>query len=163
MKVWDTLTGTQKKIYSKVRNGWTEFKRRIYDYDSLLISLEEETGEAVSIQESEGTGIPVAIPECVPYSLNEPNVLLLDRAEYALNEEPYQSAEEILRLDNLCRERLGMPVRGMAIMQPWADKKKIAEHCIWLRFTIESEVCLDKIFWEQKDRKKRKLCGMEKL
>lgn len=157
VKVWDTLTGTQKKIYSKVRNGWTEFKRRIYDYDSLLISLEEETGEAVSIQESEGTGIPVTIPECVPYSLNEPNVLLLDRAEYALNEEPYQSAEEILRLDNLCRERLGMPVRGMAIMQPWADKKKIAEHCIWLRFTIESEVCLDKIFLGAERPEKKKI------
>lgn len=84
-------------------------------------------------------------------------MLLLDRAEYALNEEPYQSAEEILRLDNLCRERLGMPVRGMAIMQPWADKKKIAEHCIWLRFTIESEVCLDKIFLGAERPEKKKI------
>ena len=74
-----------------------------------------------------------------------------------MNEEPYQSAEEILRLDNLCRERLGMPVRGMAIMQPWADKKKIAEHCIWLRFTIESEVCLDKIFLGAERPEKKKI------
>lgn len=145
VKIWDTLTGKQERIYSEVSGGWTEFKWKFYDYDSLLISLEEKD-EKVNIWKTNVEEESVVIPECVPYSMSEPNVLLLDKAEYALEEEPYEAEEEILRLDNLCRERLKLPVRGMAIIQPWAEKKKRVEHSIWLRFTVESEVCLTNIF-----------------
>jgi len=50
-------------------------------------------------------------PEFVSYSLSEPNVLLLDKARYALDGEDFEETEEILRLDNKLRTRLGLPLR----------------------------------------------------
>ena len=49
------------------------------------------------------------IGDPVPVSLSEPNVLLLDHAAYRLNDEEWQPAEEVLRIDNLLRQRLGVP------------------------------------------------------
>ncbi|MCM8769040.1 MAG: hypothetical protein NC911_05105 [Candidatus Omnitrophica bacterium] len=56
-------------------------------------------------------------------SLSEPNVLVLDKPEYCLGENQWHPAEEILRLDKQIREKLGIPVRGGAMIQPWARKR----------------------------------------
>ena len=40
----------------------------------------------------------------VSYTLEEPNVYLLDIAKYALDDEEYNEAEEILRADNKLRK-----------------------------------------------------------
>ena len=58
----------------------------------------------------------------VSYQRTEPNVLLIDRAEYALNDEPFNQEEEILRLDNECRRKCGFPLKGESLAQPWVVK-----------------------------------------
>ncbi|HOL66564.1 MAG TPA: glycosyl hydrolase [bacterium] len=56
-------------------------------------------------------------------SLSEANVLVLDRPEYRLSAQEWQPGEEILRLDRIVREKLGLAARGGAMVQPWARKK----------------------------------------
>jgi hypothetical protein len=73
----------------------------------------------------------------VPYTLSEPNVLLLDMARYALDDEPLHPTEEILRIDAAIRRRLGFPA-GKA--QPWVVEDKPAQHTVTLEFTIHSEI-----------------------
>ena len=77
------------------------------------------------------------------YSLEEPNVLLLDRPEYALDKEPYSEAEEILRLDNSLRDRLGWPRRGGRVAQPWVEKDRTTPHTLRLRYTFDSEIFIE--------------------
>ena len=56
--------------------------------------------------------------------LSERNVLVLDRAEYRIKGKAGKGGEEILRLDRLARQVLGVPPRGGMMVQPWARKKQ---------------------------------------
>ena len=58
----------------------------------------------------------------------------------------WQPREEILRIDNLFREKLGLPQRMEALSQPWvhAEEEK-PEHMLKLRFRISSGTRADRI------------------
>ncbi|MDO4336840.1 MAG: glycosyl hydrolase [Eubacteriales bacterium] len=145
--VWDTLTGDQKELPYTAADGWTIFQYQFFDYDSLLVELKNykmiEKTEVCDRRDSQEKKHSIKIPETVRVHLGEPNVLLLDKAEYALDDEKYNEKTEILRLDNKCRERLGWSWRGMAIAQPWSVPAEEAFHTLKMRFTIYSELELD--------------------
>jgi hypothetical protein len=54
--------------------------------------------------------------------LSENNNLVLDRARYRIGNQPWQKADEILRVDQAARDALGVRHRGGAMVQPWARK-----------------------------------------
>ena len=62
---------------------------------------------------------------------SEPNVVLLDMAEASLDGEEWAEQEEVLRIDNILRKRLGYPLKIEAFAQPWLSKcfdlKRIAQ------------------------------------
>ena len=74
--------------------------------------------------------------------MSEPNVLLVDIAEYALDNEEFRPEEEILRADNICRKELGFPPRQGAIAQPWTLGEEKISHYVTLKFTINSEIAV---------------------
>ena len=83
----------------------------------------------------------IDVPPAVPYTLGEPNVLLLDMAYYALDGDEYSaSPEEILRLDTACRRRLGWTPWSGGADQPWYLPADPPEHKIRLRFSITSDI-----------------------
>ncbi|HAZ62609.1 MAG TPA: hypothetical protein DCZ72_03220 [Armatimonadetes bacterium] len=55
----------------------------------------------------------------LPYRLDEPNVLVLDRCAWRLDDGPWQPATEVLRADRALREDLGWAPRGGEMVQPW--------------------------------------------
>ena len=62
-------------------------------------------------------------------------------AEFKLEgEEEFSPEEEILRLDNICRERLGLRNRGGRVVQPWVygEIEPISE--VTLKYTFTSEI-----------------------
>ena len=86
------------------------------------------------------------MPSQVSFTLSEPDVLVLDCAEYALDDEPYSGErEEMLRLDNKLRRQLGIPIRKKQVAQPWILPKQAPTHTARLRFCIESETELDQV------------------
>ena len=75
------------------------------------------------------------------YELSEENVLLLDMAEYKLEgDEEFSKKEEILRLDNILRERLNLRERGGAVVQPWVYGEKAPVTKVTLKYTFHSEI-----------------------
>jgi hypothetical protein len=81
----------------------------------------------------------------VPVTLSEPNVLLLDRAGYRLNDEAWQPEEEVLRIDNLLRTPLGLPLKMDAVAQPWTEPGAAApSDLLSLRFTILCDVEIER-------------------
>ena len=76
----------------------------------------------------------------VPVTLDEPNVLLLDMAEFSLDGGVFEPAEEILRLENICRGRIGTMLKKRAIPQPYQLPEDTPSHEVTLRFILDSEV-----------------------
>lgn len=86
----------------------------------------------------------IRYPEELTLQTEEPNVCVLDMAEYRLDDGSWQGIEEILRLDNKLRNELGYPLRTEAYPQPWIlSGQEEPEHRISLRFCICSEVELE--------------------
>ena len=139
--LFNTLNGEKEKITYCAKDGYTTVRRRLYDYDSLLLWLEpcvEMCEQDADVMVPAGEAIKIA--SSVPYSLSEPNALLLDMAEYSLDGEPWQDAEEILRIDETCRLRLGWPSRRKKIAQPWTVSKEPIEHEVTLRWHVQSAI-----------------------
>ena len=139
--VYDTISGDIYPIACEYINGNTVIAKTLYDYDSLLLRLDE--GRATNNTEPEkeiSVSDPTAMPALVPYTLSERNVLLLDMAEFALDGGEFMAEEEILRLDNVCRKTVGFVERGGNVAQPWVIEPETIEHYITLRFRINSEI-----------------------
>ena len=67
-------------------------------------------------------------------------MLLLDTAEYALDDGPFAPKDNILRLDRCLRDRLGLPRRKGDVAQPWVIGDVPSTHTITLRYRIQSEI-----------------------
>jgi hypothetical protein len=74
--------------------------------------------------------------------LSEPNVLLLDYAEFCWNDGPWEEKEEILRIDNIMRGRLGIPLKLEAYRQPYSSlpESRKPRGTLKLLFAFDSEV-----------------------
>ncbi|MCR5040603.1 MAG: hypothetical protein K6C36_00735 [Clostridia bacterium] len=149
--VWyDTESGDIIPVGADYSDGFTTVKRVFYGHDSLLLKLVPGRADAPAEygEAPDGEWLPAGQPEGC--ELSEKNVLLLDMAEYSLDGGAFEPREEILRLDNICREKLGFEKRGGHCVQPWALEKEVPAHSITLRFTFESslnvsgaELCLE--------------------
>lgn len=140
-QVYDTISGEIYDIPCEYINGNTVVAKTLYDYDSLLLKFcegrkAEKTAEAEKALPSE----VISLPDYVPFTLSERNVLLLDTAEFSLDGGEFRTEEEILRLDNICREAVGYSERGGHVIQPWCLDEEIPSHKITLRFRINSDI-----------------------
>ncbi len=143
VKLYDSLTGEICDQYVTYRNGKTEIVREVYDYDSFLFRLTpakeaENVPAPTVVDERRKKG--VRVDSLVPFTLREPNALLLDMAEFALDDEPYHSREELLRADTRCRNALGWPRLSGGAAQPWCITEEPIVHQIHLRFRVQSEI-----------------------
>lgn len=140
-ELYDTANGDIMPISARCQNGNTIISKKIYGYDSLLIKLTEGKSEVSDSEEKECDKEGRAAESVVEYSLSEKNVLLLDMAEYKLSgDKDFSAKEEILRLDNICREKLGLSKRGGAIVQPWVKGDVPTVDSLTLRFSFDSEI-----------------------
>ena len=137
--LYDTLTGEIGPCPAETGNGITTIRETLFDHDSRLYFL-EEGGEPVPAEKKavEG-GKKLPVPALLDYKLDEENVFVLDTAEYALDEEDFHPAEELLRADNKMRKVLGWPSRMDAVAQPWVIPEEPFLHTAHLRFTFESD------------------------
>ena len=146
---YDTMTGEIYELRAFYDKGGTIFEQDSSIHGSLLVKLErgrqkEGAGRSVFYED---LGEGKILPEPVNYELEEENVFLLDQGEYAFDEEEWQQSEELLRIDNLFRKKLGYPLRMEALAQPWTQtEKEQISHCLKLRFDIFSQVEREKIF-----------------
>ncbi|MDR1400551.1 MAG: hypothetical protein LBJ41_11565 [Treponema sp.] len=146
---YDTISGAIRPQPVAWEHGDTLIVYALYEHDSLLFKLEKgaapvATPEPPRLVTSEAypndTRDRTHFTSPVPITLHEPNLLLLDIAEYALDDEPYRPAEEVLRLDTILRSELGWPLRKKAVAQPWVENDTSTPHQLRLRYTFDSEL-----------------------
>ncbi len=139
-EIYNTENGEIYPIGAEYTDGKTIIRCRFYGYDSLLLKLSDGKSECNTLQHipekaSETLG------EMCDYELSEKNILVLDMAEWKIDgDTEYSPREEVLRLDNLIRERLGMIKRGGRVVQPWVLGNRPKDHKATLKFTFISEV-----------------------
>ena len=138
VQVYDTQTGDIRPARFDHRDGQTLVRAALYDYDSLLLRFDHHELLPAPQALPSRSWKPLSLPELVPYALSEPNALLLDVAEFALDQEPYRPAQELLRADNALRRELGWPNRQGAMVQPWCIPEEAPVHTARLRFTIHA-------------------------
>lgn len=140
----DTLTGEMHTLPSGVEDGDTIIPWSFTAHGSLLITLAPRTKQAALPAEDAEPPTWTEIgrlSDPVPITLSEPNVLLLDQAQWRLDKGEWRELEEILRLDNKAREQLKLPMRAGRIAQPWTDTEPspvVAQ--LQLKFAIRSEI-----------------------
>lgn len=137
---YDTLTGEIAPMCASHVNGKTVLNTCLYDLDSLLLRYSPASGCTVEKAEESEDAKRCPVPKRVRYTLDEPNVYLLDKAEFALDEGEYAQEMELLRADNQLRQQLGWPARRSAVAQPWTIQEPKSEHTVRLRFRIFSTV-----------------------
>lgn len=138
-ELYDTLSGEVKEIAYTAQGGMTEILCERGLFESILLRLVPAGSGSVPVQDEDYTLIErIDWKAPVPFTLSEPNVLLIDRAEYSLDGEPFNPEEEILRLDNACRARLGWPGKGNRMVQPWVIEPEKIAHDITLRMRVFS-------------------------
>lgn len=166
---YDALTGEIIACTCEYKNGRTYLIEEVYDHDSLLYFLTELDDEMnkskYSIKNSsdikfnevnqtntqdlntdktntKGTKANsiITFPSRLLFDLSEPNVYPLDMAEYRFDSGEWNPQEEILRIDNIFREKLKYPLRTEAFAQPWLSTEvEPIHHFLSLRFHIYSE------------------------
>jgi hypothetical protein len=144
VNILDPLGGSEGKEIGTYSNphAWTIFDYVFEGCSSVLIELSPGTGNSTkpgqNILSHGFMDVSEATLETV--QLSEPNILLLDYAEFKVDDGEWEKKEEILRIDNITRERLGLPLKLEAFRQPWSiphEQRKPRAH-LSLRFTFES-------------------------
>jgi hypothetical protein len=137
--LYDTQNGKHYRVNVRHEHGKTVFDRTIFDLDSLLLKYSPEATEAEEEAVFAKSGKKLPVQKLVSYSLDEPNVYLLDKAEFAIDDGAYQPEMELLDADNEMRLALGWNIRTTHVMQPWVIHEPVPEHKAHLRFTVLSD------------------------
>ncbi len=168
---YDTLTG---KIYTpayRIEDGRTILMRTMFAQDSLLLKLTPTKGDklvegdapvrampkgvndVIVSRPSAKVVIPVAggsvsVADAVPYTLDEPNAVLLDLCEYAFDGEAYQGPEDSLLVADIGRKRFFEKHQGQRIVQPWVEipeeiRRDMQEHTVKRRFRFHSDIAVE--------------------
>lgn len=144
--LYDTINGTICPVPVRYQKDKTILDRIWYIHESMLLllkksKLSQNPSISPSISPTAEKEADILLGE-VPFILQEPNMLLLDMAEYAMNDDEYYSEEELLRIDNYVRRDLNIPMRRKEVVQPYLYKPEIPKNLLHLRFTIFSELLL---------------------
>ncbi len=121
---WDCVTGERFTVLAEPHGDAMEF---VVDfapcgqkaYVLRSISIPEVPARAV-LQET--GNMELAGP--FQYTLDEPNVLVLDTASYKIDDGAWQQTKEVLQVDRTIRDAFGLPYRGGEMLQPWFTRQQ---------------------------------------
>lgn len=120
-------------------------------HEKAMLKKEEDSEES---EQQENTEETVELPEKLPFTLSEPNVLVLDHVRYLpmncpIGEELKDETDtDVLLLDRKLREKYGLVPRGGEMIQPWFAQKYYpgAEETLerfQLEYRFDSEIDTD--------------------
>ncbi|MBE7051585.1 MAG: hypothetical protein E7395_03340 [Ruminococcaceae bacterium] len=161
--ILNTMTGEEEPVSFTTGNGYTIVKYNFYEHDSLLLRLSEKTDNtAFVVGTVKKTEIAtVDFKSAVEFKRHEENVCVLDIAEYSLGGAPFESADEVLRIDVNLRKIFNWPLASGQDMQPWAIEKEEITNFVTLRYTVECEDALNDICFCAEELSKLTVNGKE--
>ena len=138
---YDVWSGEERAADLFYADGYTWIRLNLYAYDTVLLRLREgRAEERREVPNAPRRCVPIPVAELVGVVRAEPNVLLLDMAEYSLDGRDYRGKTEILRIDGVFRAHFGLPpVTGKNAKQPWCIRDDRG-YAVTLRYRFDSEI-----------------------
>ncbi|KAH8883750.1 hypothetical protein GQ53DRAFT_731961 [Thozetella sp. PMI_491] len=144
VQVLDTLAGKQHTQRATQVGGWTTFPYKFDGCASLLLRLKPADlishVNLLTVQSPSRCKNPTETQvQMGDINFSEPNVLMLDIADYNIQGQGWQGPQEILQIDNDVRARLSLPQKSGGYKQPWtipqSKRKPVSD--VHLRFHYE--------------------------
>jgi len=117
----DTSTGDMTPVAASYEGDQTHVELKLHVADHVLLRLtpgEQHEGDTLVPrlgQELARVTSPVSV------TLDEPNVLLFDKAQLQINDGSWHDEQQLLDIENVVRGELGLPEMTGHIAQPWTD------------------------------------------
>ena len=145
IELYQTLTGDIQELPVEKKDGNTIYRWEAYAEDSLLLRLRKSINFEYRQDCEMRAGKKEAGEECVSFVKpnafyrHEYNVLLIDHAKVQLDEGKISREEELLRVDNRIRRKLGFVLRRERMNEPWFLQEK-EHHKVRIYFEVLSEI-----------------------
>ncbi len=138
----DSLTGESYDYPATYYNGNTMIQWECYSQSSILFRLEPGKADAPVVTAEEKSE-PEYLADCMEIILDEPNVCVLDMAEWKIDDGEWQPREETLRLCVKAKETLGFSTDTIHGVQPWVLGKVEPRNTITTKMTFISDIEVD--------------------
>ncbi len=142
---WDCLSGDKFKIKSNKSGEKVEFITNLDISGSKVFVFSNSIEQSIPEKETLEITSSDKISGPYDYSLNEPNICVLDFAEYKINGGNWQPELEILKVDQAIRKHFDIDHRGGDMIQPWyrdnmrGHAKPVAKGKVSLAFSFNVE------------------------
>ncbi len=137
VKILDTLSGEIYDAAFKSDGKKTTVYKTMYFSDSLLLCLTECAGKHNCGSTEPENAVPVSdIKTKVKIKRNEPNVAVLDMAQWSYDGINYMPKEELLRIDLLIRKKFNAEPADGNGLQAWAVKEHFTVAETYLKFEV---------------------------
>jgi len=120
---WDCLSANRSKIKSNKSGDNIEFVTNLDISGSKVFVFSNSIEETIPEKENLEIISSKQISGPFDYSLNEPNICVLDYAEYKIGGGNWLPELEILKVDQAIRKHFGIDHRGGDMVQPWYRDK----------------------------------------
>lgn len=141
--LYNAMDGTIQGMSCDYENGETVIRHNYCIMDGILIQLRPR-GQGIAPAEKETKEHTPAVflhgDEPVDIILSEPNVYMLDMAQYAVDDEQFAPVEEVLRIGTAMREKYQITPQTGKMAQPWVAEKEKPKHILKLRYQVESKI-----------------------
>jgi hypothetical protein len=134
----DCLRGDVFSVPSEVCDGWLIWKSVLGPLQERVFFIGDAANDAPPrpiVAFSDRT----ALPGPFDYELDEPNLCVLDFADWQVDGGAWQPETEILKIEEAIAAGYGVPLRSGQMVQPWAAKaaKEGPSRRVGLRFRFE--------------------------
>jgi hypothetical protein len=140
---WNCETGEISAVETETSNGWKVFKT---DFpkggQKLWVAGHNVEASSLPLQSCGRAATATLVLGPFDYALSEPNVCVLDAAEYRIDGGNWQPEKDVLKIDRQIRDAHGVMRRGGEMCQPWFTAQyPVKKLCpVQLRYSFEIEV-----------------------
>ena len=140
---WDALTGARYRIDAVRRDGMLEFQTRFEPAGERIFVVSPQAGPDLQTRRTGVEGDQMVFEGPWEYELDEPNICVLDRADWRLDDGDWQGEAEILKVDRALRRQTGLALRGGEMLQPWFSGSQ--DHPVQGQLTLRFAFHVDQV------------------
>lgn len=126
--LWDCRTGevwqqecTRQGNSLTIKTSFEPIGEKVYTVSAEMPEFAKKTDTETNIQKKELSGK-------YAYRLDEPNICVLDVANWQIEGQSQKPLAEILKIDRGIRDHFGLPYRGGDMLQPWYAEKYLPDN-----------------------------------
>lgn len=123
-QLWDMESGERYCLPGEQGDGTYSVKVSLAPAGSMILVFAAKAEDLPLWQSAEMKTTGFLVDGEYAYELDEPNVCVLDYARMKFQDDrEFGPLDEVLRLDNMLRDRIGIERRGGEMLQPWFAKQ----------------------------------------